>query len=75
MGAYCFFPNDAVKIKNGFKVPDNTTGVKLTNLITVFLDGTEGSEITYVINGVGNSVHRKTPDGQISYVCNYPLTS
>ena len=82
MGAYCFFPNAPIKIMNGFASPiSKPPGVKLTNLVTVFLDGKEGSEITHVINDVGNSVHRKTPDGeiqqegQISYVCNYPATT
>jgi hypothetical protein len=78
MGAYCFFPNDTVVINNGFMVPPNQSGVKLTNLVTVFLDGTIGSKIGHVINDSGNSVWKKTKEGeiqqegQLSYVCNYP---
>ena len=78
MGAYCFFPNEAVVINNGFGAPIGKSGINMSNLVTVFLKGMDGSMITHVINGQGNSVKTAEPpggiqqQGQISYVCKYP---
>lgn len=77
MGAYCFFPDEAVVIDNGFKTPSGT-GISMNNLVTVFLKGTPGSKIAAVINDHGDPVTTAEPpggiqqNGQISYVCKYP---
>lgn len=77
MGAYCYFPNEAVVIDNGFQIPTGKADISMNNLVTVFLKGIPGSEITHVINGQGNSVTTADPqgdqqNGQISYICKYP---
>ncbi|WP_342777995.1 glycosyl hydrolase family 28-related protein [Humibacillus xanthopallidus] len=72
MGAYSFF-NQGVDIfaANAFEVP-TTPGVRLHNLLTIFLDPANGKGgIRNVVNGVGGSSTIANPDVPVTVV-NYP---
>jgi hypothetical protein len=67
MGVYCFF-NQGVDIhaERAFEVPD-TAGVKLHDLVTVFLTGSGG--IDHVVNGTGAAVNSSN---QVTNIVSYP---
>ncbi|MDC0714422.1 discoidin domain-containing protein [Stigmatella sp. ncwal1] len=62
LGVYSYFRDAAVKLENAIEVP-NVAGVKLHSMTTIWLNGTAGSEITHVINGLGGRVYGSTPAG------------
>jgi hypothetical protein len=72
MGSYSFF-NQGVDIyaDNAFEVP-TTSGVRLHNLLTIFLDPANGKGgILNVVNGVGGPSTIANPDVPVTVV-NYP---
>jgi hypothetical protein len=72
MGSYSFF-NQHIPIfaSEAFQVPD-TPGVQMHDLLTIFLDATNGSGgINSVINGVGGSSTAANPDTPVDVV-SYP---
>jgi hypothetical protein len=72
MGSYSFF-NQGVDIyaDNAFAVP-TTPGVSMNDLLTIFLDATNGSGgIRNVIDGVGGSSTAANPDTPVTVV-HYP---
>jgi hypothetical protein len=72
MGSYSFF-NQGIDIfaANAFEVP-TTAGVRLHNLLTIFLDPVNGKGgIRNVVNGVGGSSTIANPDVPVTVV-NYP---
>ena len=72
MGSYSFF-NQGVDIfaDNAFEVP-TTPGVSLHDLLTIFLDATNGNGgIRHVVNGVGGSSTVANPDVPVTVV-DYP---
>jgi hypothetical protein len=72
MGSYSFF-NQGVDIfaANAFEVPE-TPGVRLHNLLTIFLDPANGKGgIRNVVNGVGGSSTIANPDVPVTVV-NFP---
>jgi len=72
LGSYSFF-NQGVDVfaDNAFLVP-NTTGVQMHDLLTLFLDATNGKGgITNVINNTGGSSTLANPDVPVTVV-NYP---
>jgi hypothetical protein len=72
MGSYSFF-NQGVQIfsARAFEV-DNTPGVQLHNLLTIFLDAVHGSGgIDHVVNDVGGSSTIANPDSPVDVV-SYP---
>jgi hypothetical protein len=72
MGSYSFF-NQGIDIfaANAFEVP-TTSGVRLHNLLTIFLDPSNGKGgIRNVVNGVGGSSTIANPDVPVTVV-NYP---
>ena len=73
MGSYSFF-NQHVPIyaANAFEVPDTLPAGSMHDLLTIFLDATNGSGgILNVINGVGGSSTAANPDVPVTVV-NYP---
>ncbi len=69
MGSYSFF-NQGVDIfaENAFEVPE-TPGVRLHNLLTIFLDPANGKGgIRHVVNGVGGSSTIANPDVPVTVV-------
>ncbi|WP_434391326.1 fibronectin type III domain-containing protein [Melittangium boletus] len=60
LGVYSFFRDAPVKLENAIEVP-NTSGVKLHHMTTIWLNGTTGSEITHIVNGLGGRVYGNTP--------------
>jgi hypothetical protein len=69
MGSYSFF-NQGVDIfaENAFEVPE-TPGVRLHNLLTIFLDPANGKGgIRNVVNGVGGSSTIANPDVPVTVV-------
>ncbi len=67
LGSYCFFnAGPSIHAAHGFEVPD-TAGVKLHDILTVFLNGNGG--IDHVVNDTGAAV-----DGtnQVTNVVSYP---
>ncbi|WP_030200855.1 glycosyl hydrolase family 28-related protein [Terrabacter tumescens] len=72
MGSYSFF-NQGIDIfaENAFEVP-TTPGVRLHNLLTIFLDPSNGKGgIRHVVNGVGGSSTIANPDVPVTVV-DYP---
>ncbi|MER7072630.1 adenylyl cyclase [Terrabacter sp. NPDC000476] len=72
MGSYSFF-NQGVDVfaENAFEVP-RTPGVRLHDLLTVFLDPTNGKGgIRHVVNGVGGSSTTANPSTPVTVV-DYP---
>ncbi|MEO7448532.1 MAG: adenylyl cyclase, partial [Humibacillus sp.] len=72
MGSYSFF-NQGIDIfaENAFEVP-KTPGVKLHDLLTIFLDPGNGKGgIRHVVNGVGGSSTIANPDVPVTVV-DYP---
>lgn len=53
LGAYSFFRDNVVEVESGFKAP-STTGVTLTNSLSVFLDGKGG--IKHIVDEEGSYV-------------------
>ena len=73
MGSYSFF-NQGVDIfsANAFEVPKRLPAGSLHNLLTIFLDATNGSGgINNVVNGTGGSSTAANPDTPVTVV-NYP---
>lgn len=54
VGIYCFFRDSSVTANSAIEAPDKP-GVKFHHLTTVWLDGTQQSEITHIINGMGGA--------------------
>ncbi|OCT15566.1 hypothetical protein A8709_15955 [Paenibacillus pectinilyticus] len=63
LGVYSYFRDAAVKLENAIEVPD-APGVKIHNATTIWLNGTAGSEITHIINGVGGRVYGTSGSSQ-----------
>ncbi|KAI0188695.1 hypothetical protein F4808DRAFT_56961 [Astrocystis sublimbata] len=61
LGVYSYFRDSPTKLENAIEVPE-APGVKLHHLTTVWLTGTEGSEISHIINGSGGCVHANSPE-------------
>jgi hypothetical protein len=73
MGSYSFF-NQGVEIyaANAFEVPVTLPSSSLNDLLTIFLNSTEGSGgILNVINGTGGSSTVANPDTPVTVV-SYP---
>jgi hypothetical protein len=73
MGSYSFF-NQHVPIfaANAFEVPSSLPAGSLRDLLTVFLDPTNGSGgILNVVNGIGGSSTAANPDVPVTVV-SYP---
>jgi len=67
LGSYSFFNGGvAIHAERGFEVPD-TSGVKLHDLLTVFLNGAGG--IDHVVNSTGAAVNNTN---QVTNVVSYP---
>lgn len=63
LGVYSYFRDAAVKLENAIEVP-NAAGVKIHHATTIWLNGTAGSEITHIINGVGGRVYGTSGSSQ-----------
>jgi len=67
LGSYCFFAvGPSIHAARGFEVPD-TPGVKLHDILTVFLNGSGG--IDHVVNGTGAAVNATN---QVTNLVSYP---
>ena len=67
LGSYCFFAvGPSIHAARGFEVPD-TPGVKLHDILTVFLNGSGG--IDHVVNDTGAAVDATN---QITNLVSYP---
>ncbi|HEX7056475.1 MAG TPA: discoidin domain-containing protein [Bacilli bacterium] len=60
LGVYSYFRDSAAKLNSAIEVPD-VQGVKIHHMTTIWLSGTAGSEITHVINNIGNRVYANSP--------------
>ncbi|MDR6551133.1 discoidin domain-containing protein [Paenibacillus qinlingensis] len=63
LGVYSYFRDAAVKLDNAIEVPD-APGVKIHHATTIWLNGTAGSEITHIINGIGGRVYGTSGSSQ-----------
>ena len=61
LGVYCFFRDAPVSLHSAIEAP-TAPGVRLHNMTTVWLNGKAGSEITHVVNGLGERVFANAPD-------------
>lgn len=60
LGIYSFFRDAPVKLESAIEVP-NVPGVKIHHATTIWLAGTAGSEITHIINNIGEKVYANSP--------------
>lgn len=60
VGIYSFFRDAPVKLESAIEVP-NVPGVKIHHATTIWLAGTAGSEITHIINNIGEKVYANSP--------------
>ncbi|TGJ81446.1 hypothetical protein E0Z10_g7322 [Xylaria hypoxylon] len=61
LGIYSYFRDSPTKLENAIEVP-KVPGVKLHHLTTVWLTGTPGSEISHIVNGLGDRVYANSPE-------------
>ncbi len=54
VGVYCFFRDSPVKANSAIEAP-SVPGVKFHHLTTVWLNGTQGSEIVHIIDTMGEA--------------------
>lgn len=59
LGVYSYFRDAPVKLENAIEVPPTA---RIYHMTTVWLNGTAGSEITHVVNGMGERVYANAPD-------------
>ena len=66
LGVYGVFTRSPAQCANAIETP-TAPGVKMRHMISVWITGQPGTEITHVINGVGQTVnhahHKETVDG------------
>lgn len=60
VGIYCYFRDAAVKAQSAIEAP-SAPNVRFHNLTTIWLDGKAGSEITHIINDLGDRVFANAP--------------
>ncbi|KAI1437677.1 hypothetical protein GGR50DRAFT_685723 [Xylaria sp. CBS 124048] len=61
LGVYSYFRDSPTKLENAIETP-RVPSVKLHHLTTVWLNGTPGSEISHIVNGLGGRVHASSPE-------------
>ncbi|RYO87035.1 hypothetical protein DL766_005257 [Monosporascus sp. MC13-8B] len=69
IGIYSYFRDSPTKLENAIEVPE-VEGVKLHHLTTVWLSGVSGSEITHIVNGVGDRVYANSPESAMRQTIN-----
>ncbi|KAI1147376.1 hypothetical protein F4825DRAFT_151539 [Nemania diffusa] len=69
LGIYSYFRDSPAKLENAIEVPE-LPGVKLHHLTTVWLTGTPGSEITHIVNGLGDRVYANSPESAMRQTMN-----
>jgi hypothetical protein len=57
LGIYAVFLSSTAKCFNAIESPANAQQVNLHNMITVYIAGNAGSELTHIINGTGNTLN------------------
>ncbi len=60
VGVYCYFRDAPVKAQSAVEAPA-VPGVKIHHLTSVWLDGRAGSEITHLVNNLGDRVSANKP--------------
>jgi len=60
-GSYSYFRDADVDLHSAFEAPNNS-GISMNHMTTVWLSGTPGSEITHVINDLGDAVRSNGSD-------------
>lgn len=76
LGVYSYFRDAAVKLENAIEVPKSAPLVNIHHMTTVWLNGTAGSEITHVVNGLGERVFANAPDTAMRQTLDeYPLAA
>ncbi|KAF2972854.1 hypothetical protein GQX73_g830 [Xylaria multiplex] len=61
LGIYSYFRDSPTKLENAIEVPE-VSGIRLHHLTTVWLNGTPGSEISHIVNGLGGRVYANSPE-------------
>ncbi|KAI2610761.1 glycoside hydrolase family 55 protein [Hypoxylon fragiforme] len=61
LGIYSYFRDSPSKLENAIEVPE-VEGVRLHHLTNVWLTGMSGSEITHIVNGLGDRVYANKPE-------------
>lgn len=69
LGIYSYFRDSPTKLENAIEVPE-VDGVKLHHLTTVWLTGVPGSEITHIVNGIGDRVYANNPESAMRQTLN-----
>ncbi|KAI1191636.1 hypothetical protein F5B17DRAFT_247548 [Nemania serpens] len=69
LGIYSYFRDSPTKLENAVEVPE-APGVKLHHLTTVWLTGKTGSEISHIVNGLGDRVYANSPESAMRQTIN-----
>ncbi|KAI0834260.1 glycoside hydrolase family 55 protein [Hypoxylon sp. FL0890] len=69
LGIYSYFRDSPTKLENAIEVPE-VDGVKLHHLTTVWLTGVPGSEISHIVNGIGDRVYANNPESAMRQTLN-----
>ncbi|KAI1088730.1 glycoside hydrolase family 55 protein [Rostrohypoxylon terebratum] len=69
LGIYSYFRDSPTKLENAIEIPE-ADGVKLHHLTTVWLTGVPGSEISHIVNGVGDRVYANNPESAMRQTLN-----
>ena len=67
LGIYGVFINSTTKCLNAIETPANARQVHLHDLLTVYITGESGSEMTHVINGTGGTLRTHGATAAVSY--------
>ena len=68
LGIYGVFISSTAKCFNAIETPANSQQVNLHDMITVYITGQSGSEITHIINGTGNTVSTGVSTATANYL-------
>ena len=68
VGVYAYFRVAAVKANSAIEAPP-VPGVKFHNMTTIWLNGQAGSEISHIINDMGDRVYANSPADAMRQTC------
>jgi hypothetical protein len=68
LGVYAVFLSSTAKCFNAIETPANVQQVNVHDMITVYIAGNAGSEITHIINGTGATVNTPVTTATANYL-------
>ncbi|HVU27221.1 MAG TPA: hypothetical protein VHG71_05735, partial [Verrucomicrobiae bacterium] len=72
VGIYGVFTSSTTKCFNAIETPTNSQQVNMHDMINVYITGQSGSEMTHIINGIGNTLNTGVTTATANYLWPYP---